>query len=150
MAAHHSYVEVSCPTCGASRTTRKDLVAKAIKEGRDLLCRSCAIKACDTRWDAIRKAPEDCVRNQGAYKSFNRAKRRVKTNHRNAYATIEFRFASYKQFLKELGPRPEGLTLDRIDPMGHYEPGNVRWATIFEQAQNRNPRFTWTPKQVVA
>jgi hypothetical protein len=148
MAAHHSYTEVVCPTCGLQRLTRKDLLAKAIKENRALLCRSCAIKSCPSRWDAIKKAPNELAKNQGAYKSFCRAKRRVKENHKNAYGHVEFRFESYQQFLDELGPRPDGMTLDRIDPMGHYEPGNVRWATIQQQAQNRNPRFTWTPRTI--
>lgn len=40
-----------------------------------------------------------------------------------------------------LGPRPEGMTLDRINnETGNYEPGNVRWATQKEQCSNRRPR----------
>jgi len=50
---------------------------------------------------------------------------------------IKFLFASFEQFLAELGPRPAGLTLDRIDNDGHYASGNVRWATRSEQRSNR-------------
>lgn len=42
-------------------------------------------------------------------------------------------------FIEDVGDRPAGMTLDRINPDGDYEPGNVRWATAAEQRQNITP-----------
>lgn len=51
---------------------------------------------------------------------------------------IEFRFKSFAEFIADIGPRPSPLhSLDRIRTNGHYEVGNVVWATKQEQARNR-------------
>lgn len=53
--------------------------------------------------------------------------------------TVCVRWRDFENFLKDMGTRPEGHTLDRIDPNGNYEPGNCRWATWHDQRVNRRP-----------
>lgn len=56
--------------------------------------------------------------------------------------TICPRWDRFENFLDDMGQRPHGLELDRIDVNGNYEPSNCRWATQLQQGRNqRKTRF---------
>lgn len=77
------------------------------------------------------------------YARYHNAKSRCEDtndiNYRNYGAKgVEFRFKSFEEFYAEIGPWPGGTyEVDRIDPFGHYEKGNVRWLTKAEGAKNK-------------
>ena len=79
--------------------------------------------------------------------ALSRVKRRVhhpKLPADSCYAGVAYRMpdppmAGARALYEKLGPLPQGLSLDRIDPYGPYSIDNIRYATPKEQTENRRP-----------
>lgn len=58
--------------------------------------------------------------------------------------TVCERWLNYEKFVSDMGLRPEGTSIERINGDGHYEPGNCRWATKQEQSENKSSTLRFT------
>ena len=82
------------------------------------------------------------VSNMPEYRAYRDAKSRCTNPNSARWYThggrgIKFMFNNFGEFFEAVGSRPEGMTLDRIDNDGHYQVGNLRWATPSQQMSNR-------------
>lgn len=109
--------------------------------------------------EALRRMPHKIKHGQsgsGAHKSWLEMKRRClnpKTAEYKNYGgrgiTVCERWMDFRNFYADMGPRPVGMSLDRIDNDGNYEAANCKWSTPAEQALNRRPKkrhVCWQPK----
>ena len=78
------------------------------------------------------------------FKVWSQMRRRCRDREEYADVNICARWESFENFLADMGECPAGMSLDRIDTIGDYEPDNCRWATPKRQANNRRNNFLIT------
>lgn len=75
------------------------------------------------------------------YKSWSEMKARCDHPEHSSgnYEDVSYceRWSNFENFFEDMGIRPEGTTLDRINPFGNYEPTNCRWADAITQGNNK-------------
>ena len=146
-------IQVTCANCGEEREIRKDQKPPAY-------CKKCApIFRDSTHYDCHKT--HGLARVSAAYGQAGKAKRtKVYTAYYDAkrrctagdsrwskyYRDVEFRFESFEQWYEEIGDPPSSHhTIDRINNLGHYEPGNIRWTDWATQRKNQRERGSISP-----
>jgi hypothetical protein len=99
------------------------------------------------RADLARKATRHGLAGSPTYSSWAAMKQRCLNQNHPKYRNwggrgiaVCDRWLKFENFLADMGERPVGKTLDRINNDGDYEPGNCRWATPAQQVANRRPQ----------
>lgn len=135
--------------CSCTRKTREVISTGRLTTGRrEKGCAMCAGRHGGARRENGRNCNE-------AYNTWRGMRERCSNPNHTIFANYGGRGIrvcaewdnSFPAFLRDMGERPKGCTLDRIDPNGNYEPSNCRWADPKTQARNKL-RPTLTDEQI--
>lgn len=136
--SRHTYWRFAC-VCGTEKVIKLDSVTRGLSKS----C-GCLLKEV-TASRSLKHGHSTGRRESRELKSYNHAKARCQNPNNAKYPQYGGRgirmcdawVNNSSLFLADMGPCPPGHTLDRINPHGHYEPGNCRWADSHQQARTR-------------
>jgi hypothetical protein len=118
--------------CGDSSTVD----TARINAGKVKMCYKCSLK--------LVGQPRHGMHNSSTYSTWEQIKRRCYAVNYARYKdyggrgiTVCERWHIFDNFLADMGVKPEGLQIDRIDNDGPYSPDNCHWVTPRENMQNR-------------
>lgn len=128
--------------CGAEHTVRSDYLVSG--RSRDCGC----VRAGET---AARYAERSGKNSDPTYRCWVNMKRRCLNRNDPSFQSYGAKGVtvceewknSFEAFLADMGPRPQGMSIDRIDSGGNYEPDNCRWATVWTQNVNRRNTYAY-------
>ena len=127
--------------CQCECGTVKDVMGVNLVKGTSLSC-GCYSKEVATKHGML-DSPE--------YQVWDHMKQRVRPNYQDSHRYhdrgigIDPRWeASFQEFYNDMGQKPEGMTLDRIDNDKGYSKENCRWATVLTQARNKSTNLVIT------